>query len=307
MYYLLCLCANLFFSFIAAAQRTGDPGSNGRHYRYHSVSFFTGAAAQFHAKRDGLLSVSFPYKVVDASGDTTSAVFQGQKSGIYNPARYLLTFVAIEEGRRHAFIHLDAYWSFVPWGGWGFQGLIGYGRIWYLGRRDLSQNGPERRYALKFSVNFIGCTEFPADGNYVLGSIDNWNQTIYLLGQEADPTFSKSTSRYGGTQTYNVNTLDICYYQTEWSFMPKVSILPNPYRQHKLFELTIGYNLPVYEYNELSFVQRADEASQSAGTVHLSNRNVSASYNGKPFRPGTFRFQGLYLALNFDFVGSHIK
>lgn len=145
-------------------------------------------------------------------------------------------------------------------------------------------------------------TADPRQGGDKLGDIDNSNKTVYLLGGESAPTFITTHD-----ETINVSTLEVTYAQREWSLMPEVSLLPNPYKKPNHFELTVGYTLPIHDYGGLNFIQQG--SSTSSGTSsnlipgpNILNEAITASYNNKPLKAPLYRFGGFYLELRFDVI-----
>jgi hypothetical protein len=292
---LLCLGANLFLSSMAAAQSTGngvrDTTGTSKHTYYFSCTVLSGGAVQFFRKRTGLFSVSFPYSAVDGSGATTSGTFSAEQRNIFGSASAFVGPLAFEAGRLHDFVHFEL--SFLLGKGTsapGWKSFIGYGRICYTGR-----------YAIKFSLN-VSITADPRQGGDKLGNIDNSNKTVYLLGWESPPTFIATHD-----ETINVSTLEVTYAQREWSLMPEVSLLPNPYRKPNHFELAVGYTLPISEYGRLNFVQQGSSISSGTASNLLPGPNIlsgaiTASYNNKPLKAPLYRFGGFYLELRFDVI-----
>lgn len=277
---LFCLCANLFFSSPAIAQR------------YYSFTLATAGATQFFSGGDGVLSVEFPFTVKDASGVTTAATFTGRKKDIYASPKYYICPFAFEMGWLRNVVHVGAYFSLVKGAfGPGFHGSIGYGRILQAGR-----------YAIKCSMD-LTTTIDSRDGQYdLLGKIDNKNKTLYLPGQTLGPTFTIPGGRYSPPETYASNTVDISYSQNETSLLPRISILPDPFRHHGLFELSVGYNLPLHEQGLLNFIQEAKNRNNISGKENFVNSSISSSYNGKPVTSAPYRFRGLYLELLFELI-----
>jgi hypothetical protein len=291
--YLFCLHASLLVSSIAAAQPGGsgplDTTRTGKSPRYFSITVLTGGGVQFFRRKNGLFSVSFPYTVTDASG-ASADTFSSRQRNVFGSARVFVGPLAFEMGRLHDFLHGEFSFSLGKGtGAPGWKALMGYGRIYYVGR-----------YAIKCSLNLSVATLPRQDGDE-LGSIDNSNKTIDLLGWEAPPGF------VSGRYTYSASTLELTYAEREWSLLPKVSILPNPYRKPNHFELSVGYNLPLSDVGSLNFVQQG--SSTSTGTVshlipgpNIPSTGISASYNNQPLKAPLYRFGGFYLELRYDVI-----
>lgn len=295
--YLLCLTANLFFSTIASGQPSADTGRTARRYRYYSFSIITGAGVQFFDNANGTFGVNFPYTVTDASGNTTATTFTGQKKAIYTSPKYYISPLVFEMGRIHSLVRVAMYFSLVKGTyGPGFHGSVGYGRIFYTGR-----------YAIKLSVD-LTTTSDSKDGQYnLLGTIDNKNKTISVFGQTLGPTFTVPASRNTPAQTFTSNTVNVSYSQNESSLLPRISLLPNPFRHHWLFELSVGYNIPFHDHGQLNFIQEAEKRNWLAATEDIRNNSFSASYDGKPAKAPPFRFGGVYVEVLWEFIGHKEK
>ncbi len=291
---LLCLHAGLLFSSIATAQPAasgyGDTSRTGKSPRYFSITLLTGGAVQFFGRKNGLFSVGFPYTVTDASGSTTADTFSSLQRNVFGSTRAFVGPLAVEMGRRHDFVHGEL--SFLLGKGIsapGWRASIGYGRIYYVGR-----------YAIKCSLN-LATTADPRQAGDRLGSIDNQNKTVYLFGAEMPSTFMYSR------QSIDASTIVITYSEREWSLLPEVSILPNPYRKPNHFELVIGYNLPISDVGSLNLVEQGSStsegtASQLIGGPNILSSGISASYNNRPLKNALYRYGGFYLEVRYDVI-----
>jgi hypothetical protein len=288
---LVCLSANLFFSSIATAQSTRsgprDTSRTSKSPHYFSITLLTGGGVQFFRKRAGLFSVSFPYTVAGASG-TTADTFSAHQRNVFGSARVFVGPLVLEMGRLHDFLHGEMSFSLGKGtGAPGWRALVGYGRIFYSGR-----------YAIKCSLN-LSVASLPRQNGDQLGTIDSQNKTVYIFGGETPPTF------FSSNQTIDVSNLAITYSEREWSLLPKVSILPNPYRKPNHFELSFGYNLPITDVGSLNVVEQGSSvskgtASQVIGGPNILSSGISASYNNRPLKAPLYRFGGFYLELRFD-------
>jgi hypothetical protein len=291
---LLCLHAGLLFSCIATAQPAAgihrDTTRTGKSPRYFSMTVLTGGAVQFFGKKDGQFSVGFPYTVTDASGSTTADTFSARQRNVFGSARAFVGPLAVEMGSLHDFVHGEL--SFLLGKGIGAPGWrasIGYGRIYYVGP-----------YAIKCSLN-LATTADPRQAGDRLGSIDKQNKTVYLFGGEMPSTFLSSR------QLIDASTIVITYSEREWSLLPEVSILPNPYRKPNHFELVIGYNLPISDVGSLNFVEQGSSTSegtvsQLSGGSNILSSGISASYNNRPLKAALYRYGGFYLEVRYDVI-----
>lgn len=120
-----------------------------------------------------------------------------------------------------------------------------------------------------------------------------------LFGGEMPSTF------FSSNQTIDASTIVITYSEREWSLLPKVSILPNPYRKPEHFELTVGYNLPLSDIGSISYVEQGSSTSSGTASYLIPGPNIlysgiAASYNNQPLKAPLYRFGGFYLELRFD-------
>jgi hypothetical protein len=148
-----------------------------------------------------------------------------------------------------------------------------------------------------------------------LGTINNANQTITLLGHTAQPTFV-GTDDNDDTETVSAKNLTVSYSQKEWSLMPKISIGNNPYRSKNannpdklivLWELSLGYNFPFSDKNGINLSQddgNGNSNSINGRLISLKTPGVSFMYNNKQTTFSPFRFSGLYIALSFRICSS---
>jgi hypothetical protein len=291
---LLCLHAGLLFSSIATAQPAAsghrDTTRTGKSPRYFSMTALTGGAVQFFGKKNGQFSVGFPYTVTDASGSTTVDTFSAQQRNVFGSARVFVGPLGFEMGRLHDFVHGEL--SFLLGKGIGAPGWrasIGYGRIYYVGR-----------YAIKCSLN-LATTADPRQAGDGLGSIDKQNKTVYLFGAEMPSTFLSSR------ESIVASTIVINYSEREWSLLPEVSILPNPYRKPNHFELVIGYSLPISDVGSLNFVEQGSSTSKGTASQLIVGPNIlssgiSASYNNRPLKAALYQYGGFYLEVKFDVI-----
>ena len=228
--------------------------------------------------------------MTDASGTTTAETFSAQERNVFGSARVFVGPLAVEMGRLHDFVHGELSFSLGKGtGAPGWRALIGYGRIYYSGR-----------YAIKCSLN-LATTADPRQGGEQLSSIDNQNKTVYLFGGEMPSAFMSSN------QPIEASTLVITYSEREWSLLPKVSILPNPYRKPNHFELSVGYNLPISDVGSLNIVEQGSSTSkgtvsQLIGGPNILSSGISASYNNRPLKAALYRYGGFYLEIRYDVI-----
>ena len=289
------------------------------HYSYQSYACFTGVGVKIpRTITGGTVSVSFPYTSTDAAGVTTNNVFQSSgKNTVYNNVKPYVTLFGLEAGGLKHFYSLD-----FSLGGdasiVGFNISTGYGFLWYFnGLGEHEKNVVNKRFVFKASVNVVWDLY---SGSALLGTIDNANKTINILGYKANPTFDVASTDGDGnieTDTYSAQNLDILYTHTEWSLLPKISIGNNPYKSSKsrntdnsfdhkkaklLWDLSIGYNIPFY-YKEGILLRQDDDNDNSEkvnnSLISLKTPSVNFMYNGKRTTSTPLRFSGLFVSLSF--------
>ena len=307
---LLTITANLFSAYSAHAQLTVDSSRLNKYFHYSSFTLSMGAAAQFFGHSNGLLSVSFPYVVTDSSGISTNNVFSAQKSKIYNGLKLYWFPIMVEIGRLHHFLDVGVSWSTVE-GEFtnGVDFTAGYGFIWYVDDRHRSRGSVHpQRFAIKAALQVTYSTDASGSSSEELGSIDNTNKTVYLLGHTAGPTFTTQATRSTPAKTYEASTLIVSYSQREFSLLPRISIANNPYRSYLRWELMIGYNFPWYDRGGIFLQQQSNDEYQGlGGAVNINNPAITASYNNKPITKAPYRFGGLYTSLSLSFGGHKDK
>jgi hypothetical protein len=295
---------------------------------YSAATLLTGMGFKIpiHSS-SGAVRLNFPYTSTDdITGITTNQIFHSNRGSVVsnNVQPYWLFFEYELGGLKH-------FYSLNFSAGKGFGVSTGYGFMWYFnGFGEHKKNVVNKRYVFKASMN-IGYEQFA--GRTLLGTIDNSNKTIGLLGYAAEPTFDITTSIDNGdgttsyeTDTYSAQDLNVSYSQTEWLLIPKISIGNNPYRssasknagnssihkKHKrinklLWDLSLGYNIPFSNKGGLQLTQD-DGSGNSAGLnsslVSLNTPGVAFMYNGKPTTSTLFHLSGLFISLSLRMGGS---
>jgi len=258
---------------------------------------------QFFGWQPGVLGVSFPYSVTDSSGATTDHVFSGEKKDIYGSHKAYVAPILIELGHLHHFVNFGIALiaikeELAP----SAYLTAGYGLIWFADPlRGSRRRFEDRRWGIKASLNLTYSADGPGTSSAVFGTIDNYHKTIYLLGEEADPTYTTGdgTRRYP-YKTHIAHTLRVSYSQRELSLLPRISFAANPYHGHghERYELIVGYTIPVIERGGLYFQQVADgDPKGISNAVNLNNEGIVASYDHRPIRSTPYHFGGLFTGI----------
>lgn len=281
--------------------------------RYISVTMITGVEWQYRNHTAGALGVSLPYTSTDASGATTSNTFTSQPKKVYSPNQVNWGLFSIEVGDLHHFIAVSL--SVAPHEGidYGSRLSAGYGRIWFLnGFRHHYTKPQQKTFSLKTSLHFVYTSDMGVHGVALLGRIDNTNQTLNILGNQAGPTFNIPSSRSGPGGTYNAQNLDLSYAQSQLSIVPEVALCTNPFRHLVTFEVDLGYALPFANWGGIYLAQ--DDGSINSHNIHyvggpVSFRNaaITATFNGNPIRYVPYRLGGPFAAFKIEISGASRK
>ncbi len=281
--------------------------------RYFSITLITGAQWQYRTGTAGAIGVSLPYTTTDASGTTTSNTFTSQPKRVYSPNQFNYGLFGIEVGDLHHCIAIAL--SFAPHEGidYGSRISAGYGRVWFLNGPGKHYTKPQQKtFTLKTLLNLVYTSDMGVHNVALLGRIDNSNQTLHLLGDEAGPTFFIPSSRTGPGGTYNSKYLDLSYAQRELSLVPQIAFSTNPFRHMITFELDLGYSIPLLDGGGVYLAQ--DDGSVTShnineidGPVSLKNTAITATFNRKPIRSVPYRLGGPYAAFNVEISGATRK
>jgi hypothetical protein len=281
--------------------------------RYFSLTLITGAQWQYRNHTAGAIGISLPYTTTDASGNTTSHTFTSQSKRVYSPNQFIYGLFGIEIGDLHHCIAIAL--SVAPHEGiyYGERISAGYGRVWFLNGPGQHYSIPQQKtFILKTLLNLVYTEDMGVNNVALLGRIDNSNQTLHLLGDEAGPTFNIPSSRSGPGGTYNAKNLDLSYAQQELSLVPQIALSTNPFRHMITFELDLGYSIPLLDGGGVYMVQ--DDGSVTShninyidGPVSLKNTAITATLNGKPIRSIPYRLGGPYAAFKIEISGGTRK
>jgi hypothetical protein len=304
-----------------------------QHYEYISFTPLTGVGVSipFHAG-GGEIGVSFPYTSTDANtGIKTNGIFKSNPGTmVSNKTKPYWVAFGLEAGSLKHFFTEDAS---VGTGAKFASVLVsvGYGFMWYFnGFGEHEKNNTNKKFVFKASLSIA--TEYV--GSTLMGTIDNTNQTIDVLGYTAKPTWDETTTDDDGnsyTDTYQAKNLTVSYLQFEGSLLPKISIGNNPYRGGKvlsryaraflprkrkvlfqqrkrqiLWNLSLGYNLPFSNEGEIRLYQNdgSKKSNEVANSINLNTPGVNFMYNGKQTTFTPLRSSGLLLSFTVSIGGS---
>jgi hypothetical protein len=217
-----------------------------------------------------------PYTVTSVlTGSTTDQNFNGSLNGPFNSAMYLVDLLKVE------ILHK--------------QHAIDFG----LGmNRDLGNTyGAYLRGGYAYIFTFHGFLLKPGmdllylfGRNENMGSIDNSDKTISLLGYTSRDQFTVGTTDGDGNttyETYNTDHLDVDYHRTNLIAEPKVTLSSRQLsRQLWRFSLNLeaGWFVQAFQSNVIRLVQVGDDKNSTEhtlGSVHIKNDGaVSGAYIG---------------------------
>jgi hypothetical protein len=277
-----------------------EPAPPARNYSYVVLTVASGLGTVFGRNNNGILNVYFPYSVNGSPG----AVFNSGDVQPYASQRMFVLPFGMEVGDKKQFLNVNFAFSVI--GQWtrGIDLSLGYGRNYYLGGHS---NEPEQKaLVLKPSINLCWTADPGKNADANLGTIDNAGNTIQALGYTANPSYTVNNTTYDingdpvtTTSTNDANTLEVTWEERAFSIVPKLTLSNNQYRKGLHWELTMGYNLPLYERGGISLNQ--DGSNSVASLIGLNNPGITATYNGSLVTSSPFHFSGFYLSFAFNF------
>lgn len=294
--FLLCIALLLWLS-----PQKNNAKSNHEHTEYLTLTAGAGILT-FH-NTPGQMSISFPYTITDASGNISHQTFQSRTiNGYTRPTlmgdinlgvgtlKNAITF-GVHPTREQAYIY------------------AGYGRNFYFDLSSRQQNAAEdRMFVIKPSIN-VAVTEYAHaekqenDDNY-LGSIDNENETISLLGHISGPTFSYKSNwtnwPYITTTTSDSKSLDLYYAQIDWVIIPEITLSDNPYKHLFRWELNMGYHIPVHENGGIQIFQNGWN-KMKPGINGLAENGAVTTFNQQLITASPYKLTGFFLSATIGF------
>lgn len=246
---------NLFFALCLLCH--GADAQTPANINYGMISGSLGTLFPMHPGK--VFSTSFNYQSVSAStGAATTHGFSGSTATFRSTA----ILADIIHG---AYVTDNNYFDF----GIGINGdmnddqqgylKFGYGRIFHAGCWQIQPT-------LDLYVAF--------DGPDKLGTIDNKDSTIYVLGFTAKPQFTVTSSDANGnpeTDTYNAGTLEVAYKRNSFLAAPKV-LFGTLISRRVYVGIEAGWLLQLGQSSTIKLVQydeNDDGNSNPVGKVHL--------------------------------------
>lgn len=285
-----------------------------KHFGYFSISLLSGVDLVIPHKDNQAIGLNFPYQITDSSGTVSNKAFGSQNKRIYHSTKLLVFPIDLEVGGRSHFFNTGIVFQIFP-NGYTTSCYLsaGYGFIWHL---NCFHNNVNKKYVLKTSVNIAYNVDGGGNSSSQLGSIDNENVKINLLGYTANPTYTIQATKHRSGGTFSAKNLDVSYSQKEFSLLPKISISNNPYNGGqpinakkysnryyvgKIFwEFSLGYNISLYDKGGIIFTQDdgnlSDKTNKIAGPVSLDNKTFTFYSNNKATSSTPYSFSGLYIS-----------
>jgi len=290
---------------------------NYTHFHYLSLTLFSGGSILIMPKTAlGTTNITFPYTSTDATtGVTTNHVFQSQFQRVFNNPKFKWDVLGFEYGGLKHFF--TSNWSFDTHTRIIGNVSAGYGFMWYFsGLDEHANNILDKHFVFKASMNVV----YDMDAGNI-GTIDNTNSVINVLGLTANPQFTTTISDDEGnnteTDTCRAINLNISYEQKELSLLPRISIGNNPYGRKAIFkdgtkllwELSLGYNIPLYDWGGIKIDQDDGNGNTNSinGTIKLKNQGLNFIYKGEKRTSTPFRLSGIYIALTFRISNSFLR
>jgi hypothetical protein len=253
----------------ARAQDAGGEPDSTRVAPAWNIVLSVSAGNVFLNDPGGAFTTSFPYTT---SSPATSQVFNGTSNGPFSSNMFVADVFNLEFSNEHNSVNM----------GLGlYNGISGTYSVYLKG--GYSFVTPVNRFLqLKPGINLL----YLFSHNEKLGSIDNYGQTVDLLGVISGPEFTVDTDTDpdGPVQNSDFETdhLDVKYSRSNLIFEPKVTLSTRPVGGRVVFGLEGGWFIQVLQSNGVQLTQVAtDGTTNSLGKIRLRNNgNVNGPYLG---------------------------
>jgi hypothetical protein len=253
----------------------------------------------FNDKINGQFSETFPYSSRDiTTGTLTNGIFKGGLKDPFAANLFLIDLFNVEFLRPRHSIAVDLGMNSDLGNNYGACLRGGYAFIFPL--HFIRINGKEL-LLFKPSMNLTYMFGYSEP----IGSLDNHNKVIDLLGHQAGNQFTIDRTKNDPGGTYNSGLLNIYFVRRRLLLMPKISLSNQPWG--KLFwSIDAGWAIPVLQSDKLVLQQVGfDDSSKEKilAVVGFHANGATTSLNNVAIQkipsPG-----GLFLAIN---VGIYIK
>lgn len=283
--------------------------------RHLIFSFNMGAL--FIQKTRGLLSIAFPYASKDVSSAAiTQGKFAGSLQDPFHTNAFLMDVLAFEvTSKRHS---IETRFGIIPNYMENnndanreiyFEG--GYAHIFpvYLGR---SRKTPSIQIKAGLDLFFM---EFLKE----LGTIDNRDKDLYLVGDTASSTYTTYTltaSHHSVAHIHQADHLYVGFAHNSLDLVPGIRITTNPAGHHFCWAILASWFVPLVERGGLFLKQMPEKDGDPGndvqhGFVSLSNKNITASLDNTPITKSPYSFGRLYIGASvgvaFPGIQKHSK
>ena len=229
----------------------------------------------YNHKVQGNLSETFPYSSKDIyTGVVTRSIFTGGLQNPFSTNIYLIDLFQAEGVKHHhsfifgVGINNDVNMNYSAY----FKG--GYAHIFPI--HFLQRNA--RDY-----INFKTSLELLYMWGYdeTLGTIDNNNKIVDLLGQQASNQYTIARTRYSAGGTYNADHIAVFYQRTHLMLCPKISFTNKP-PGHLYWAMETGWFIPLIQTDTLKPYQMSSDSSASGNvvaSVGINDQGASTTLN----------------------------
>ncbi|WP_157446933.1 hypothetical protein [Cytophaga aurantiaca] len=261
---------------------------------YPKVSFLFGAGMVSAHNHPGNLSLSFPYQTMDAGHNMYAHVFKTNTRHLLSNSSPELLF-GIDITKSHVTFNFSTGFN-TSYNGAFYS--LGAGMNLFLGhnQRSPASRMQQAGWIIRPSLNLSFFSFTTGD----IGSIDNNNVTIYVLGSTAKPKFTYYRNKH--TYTGYANKLVVIYKQNQIGIEPKIAVCTNPYRPGVGVQFFASYFIPLSQSCGLVLRQHdiKKNATQFISGSSKNNLNrhdeITATYNNQ-------RITSTPFDANYFFIG----
>lgn len=261
------------------------------HLYYVGLCIFSAENLFFSENRTGAIQVSFPYAVTLPGSGTSDSLFKSKSIRPYSMLKSQVSLINLEAGNQNQFFTAGVTMSFIgDLNGYGFT--MGYGRnLHFQKNRHKYHQLPKAFFVFRPSLNlaFTPYAGFDNGNPFYLGTINNEDRQLYVLGNIIRPTYTTS-GRY--RKTYQAKTLDIYYSQKEWALVPKIAISNNPFRHFLHWEIELAYNIP---FSEKAGILLTQNSLNPVKTININDPGIRVLYERNPIKSSPYTLFGFYI------------
>lgn len=246
------------------------------------MSFLMGLGINSYSIHPGIANVSFPYVQNNLqTGISSTQQFNASRSFAPRSVLPEMQFGLDVAGKR---MYSDCHFSF------------GLGSLW---QNNLDISGGfvlpfnDKRFSLRVGTSYYG-----AYGHAIIGSIDNNQKDITINGDTYHYNYHVD-GKYSDTY-YNATKVNVTIRGVTAGFRPTVSLVYQPLKSNVFYKINLGYNIPIYSNQKISFDQKGKTTSTHNNNdeeYETVNVNKNSNYYGYTFNgnknQGPFGCKGL--------------